>query len=632
MNAIQLQDTSQTEGDPCSLQDNEPSLPQRINSQDYSTFDIVEATKYGILQRVVELVENGADVNEPDNETVSLLHWAAINCRLDIIKYLLSKGAIVDAIGGDLQSTPLHWAIRQGHLNTVVALMKAGADPSVRDYAGFSCIHRAAQFGYTHIVAYLVAKGTDPNMPDSCAMTPLMWSAYKVNSLNPTQLLLTLGASHSPKDSLHGNTALHWAIIAKNSIPITTLVQHGASLTATNSNNETPMTLLGPHIGEAWLGHEFIQEFRQRQRRSKVCCRNKKIRWYCMTITPFLAFYALGMIFHSELNYLLKFAAAVALGLSIYTANKYIYDERLFNVLPMSIYLATKVSASKKENLEKKSACIAKRLQIWLYVTWIFWLRIHATWYLWTLLIGGSIPLWFCYFKSWRGDPGVVKATPDEKLNYIVELAENGGFESHLFCRTCLVRKPLRSKHCTVCDVCIAKFDHHCPFINNCIVDRFSLEGAQNHKYFLGFLMSLFGLCILTLVAIIRYWRYECWTNIKDAKSTDDYLFAAMRCDAWIMWVTLNISFHLGWVGLLLACQCYQITALGMTTNERINANRYRHFRKGNPFHRGAIQNIADFCECDFCGVSVKPRIDWLHAYELKQTNDEKFLDWVVAG
>lgn len=70
---------------------------------------------------------------------------------------------------------------RQGHLDTVVALMKAGADPSLRDYAGFSCIHRAAQFAYTHIVAYIVAKGTDTNFLDSCSMTPLMWSAFKVN-------------------------------------------------------------------------------------------------------------------------------------------------------------------------------------------------------------------------------------------------------------------------------------------------------------------------------------------------------------------------------------------------------------------------------------------------------------------
>lgn len=61
---------------------------------------------------MIELVEAGANVNAIDDETVTLLHWAAINNRLEIIKYLLDKGAFVDAVGGELQSTPLHWAVR----------------------------------------------------------------------------------------------------------------------------------------------------------------------------------------------------------------------------------------------------------------------------------------------------------------------------------------------------------------------------------------------------------------------------------------------------------------------------------------------------------------------------------------
>ena len=68
--------------------------------------------QYGALERVTELVDAGADVNQPDAETVTLLHWASINNRKEIVKYLIAKGATVDAIGGELQSTPLHWATR----------------------------------------------------------------------------------------------------------------------------------------------------------------------------------------------------------------------------------------------------------------------------------------------------------------------------------------------------------------------------------------------------------------------------------------------------------------------------------------------------------------------------------------
>lgn len=191
---------------------------------DYSGFDIVKATQYGAITRVKELVEAGWDVNQPDTETVSLLHWAAINNRKDIIKYFLDKGATVDAIGGELQATPLHWATRQGHLASVVLLMQAGADPSIRDAEGISCIHLAAQFGHTALVAYFIARGISPDLQDRGGMTALMWAAWKIPALDPVRLLITLGANPSAVDHTHGNTPLHWAIMARNYTAITTLI------------------------------------------------------------------------------------------------------------------------------------------------------------------------------------------------------------------------------------------------------------------------------------------------------------------------------------------------------------------------------------------------------------------------
>lgn len=70
--------------------------------------------------------------------------------------------------------------IRQGHLQTVTLLVHLGADPSIRDGEGLSCLHLAAQFGHTPIVAYLVAKGLSPNLQDRNGMTPLMLSAFKI--------------------------------------------------------------------------------------------------------------------------------------------------------------------------------------------------------------------------------------------------------------------------------------------------------------------------------------------------------------------------------------------------------------------------------------------------------------------
>lgn len=61
------------------------------------------------------------------------------------------------------------------------------------------------------------------------------------------------------------------------------------------------------------------------------------------------------------------------------------------------------------------------------------------------------------------------------------------------FCGTCNLWRPLRSKHCRDCDNCVLEFDHHCPWVSNCI-------GQRNHKYFVWFLLSACALVCYTVV------------------------------------------------------------------------------------------------------------------------------------
>jgi hypothetical protein len=143
-------------------EEEENRILDMIARRDYTQLNLIKATQYGVLERVKELIENEKhDVNQPDAENVYLLHWAAINNRLEIAKYFLSIGAAVDPIGGELMTTPLNWAARSGHINMIVLLMQNGANPCLFDVEGFSTIHVAAMFAHSNVVAYLLAKGID---------------------------------------------------------------------------------------------------------------------------------------------------------------------------------------------------------------------------------------------------------------------------------------------------------------------------------------------------------------------------------------------------------------------------------------------------------------------------------------
>ncbi|XP_061086150.1 zf-DHHC domain-containing protein isoform X3 [Conger conger] len=111
-----------------------------------------------------------------------------------------------------------------------------------------------------------------------------------------------------------------------------------------------------------------------------------------------------------------------------------------------------------------------------------------------------------CHSKAVFSDPGMVPL-PDTAIDFSDLRSQSSrknerGCEGWTVCSRCETYRPPRAHHCRVCQRCIRRMDHHCPWINNCV-------GELNQKYFIQFLFytGLASLYSIALVVSAWVWR-----------------------------------------------------------------------------------------------------------------------------
>jgi hypothetical protein len=197
-----------------------------------------------------------------------------------------------------------------------------------------------------------------------------------------------------------------------------------------------------------------------------------------------------------------------------------------------------------------------------------------------------EICMWVSFVLTTTSDPGYIdRSSQGLRAGYdryfdLLKTTEFNDQTRPVLCHSCHIQRPNRAKHCRVCRRCVSIFDHHCPFVNNCV-------GRGNYRYFFVYCFFLHSSLFLYCLASAMYLYYGGWT---------------MGIGLWAMWC---FPFW-GYAGAMVVFHTTLVRD-NMTTNEQINFSRYAYLKDAhgnphNPFDAGCVANVG----VKFCPVANK--------------------------
>ncbi|XP_051473924.1 ankyrin-2 isoform X8 [Apus apus] len=232
-----------------------------------SNASFLRAARAGNVDKVVEYLKSGIDINTCNQNGLNALHLAAKEGHVGLVQELLERGSAVDS-ATKKGNTALHIASLAGQAEVVKVLVKEGANINAQSQNGFTPLYMAAQENHIEVVKYLLENGANQSTATEDGFTPLAVAlqqghnqAVAILLENDTKGKVRLPALHiaARKDdtksaalllqndhnadvqSKSGFTPLHIAAHYGNVNVATLLLNRGAAVDFTARNGITPL-------------------------------------------------------------------------------------------------------------------------------------------------------------------------------------------------------------------------------------------------------------------------------------------------------------------------------------------------------------------------------------------------------
>jgi hypothetical protein len=363
-------------------------------------------------------------------------------------------------------------------------LLDHGADPLLTDDQGFNLLHSATLDGNVYQIVLLLHQDIPVDIPDPQSHTPLMWAAYK-GYPSCVDLFLRWGANVYATDD-QGFTGLHWALVKGSQESIQKLLEYGADRFAKNNDGKTPaVTAEEMNTTRQW--HRALAQAgfdKDGNAKQFPVPGVKDSRWFISRFVffwPFaILFVALFLVSHYPAFVGIPAALIVSYGMQWMAQRLLAWAPSNMRTIHHTVSLVELLICDDTDGivaflswhfrghiilggrlLDNDSLAMYVRcfLQLSCLLTSTGTIRHNFFLNLAFAAFYGLAA--FFYFITMTSDPGYVPKSASRSASKAVidELMELRQFDEKHFCVNCMVRKPLRSKHCKRCERCVAKSD-----------------------------------------------------------------------------------------------------------------------------------------------------------------------------